>query len=66
MLMFCSVDCLFVEHFIVSESLDVAEGLAVMCIFDLKQGLPLVISEILDRALFILQKNLWYSGEGRK
>lgn len=37
-----------------------------MSTFDLKQGLPLIISEILDGALFILQKNLWYSGEGRR
>lgn len=66
MLKFCSVDSLFVANLILTEIWDVAEGPVVMCIFDLKQGLPLVFSEILDRALFILLKNLWYSGEGRK
>lgn len=66
MLVFCSVDCAFVANFILTEIWDVAEGPVVMCIFDLKQRLPLVISEILDGPLFILQKNLWYSGEGRK
>lgn len=65
-LKFCSVDSLFVANLILTEIWDVAEGPVVMCIFDLKQGLPLVFSEILDRTLFILLKNLWYSGEGRK
>lgn len=49
MLVFCSVDCAFVANFILTEIWDVAEGPVVMCIFDLKQRLPLVISEILDR-----------------
>lgn len=65
-LKFCAADCPFVANFILTEIWNVAEGPVVMHIFDLKQGLPLVTSEILDRALFILPKNLWYSGEGRK
>lgn len=51
--MFSSPIGLLVGNFILPEIWDVLEGLVVIWIFALQQGLPLVSSEVLERAVFV-------------